>query len=36
MPLYRRVFPVWHPRTWDPNGEEVRPKRAENFDAEEQ
>lgn len=26
MPLYRRVFPVWHPRTWDPHAPLVEKK----------
>jgi pre-rRNA-processing protein TSR1 len=33
MPLYRRVFPVWHPQTWDPKGAPVQ-KKTERYDAE--
>ena len=34
MPLYRRVFPVWHPQTWDPKGAPVL-KKAERYDREQ-
>ena len=32
MPLYRRVFPVWYPRSWDPSA--PTGERKEEFDAE--
>ena len=34
MPLFRRVFPVWHPRTWDPNA--ALEKEQDNYDADEE
>jgi len=34
MPLFRRVFPVWNPRTWDPNAPAIKKK--ETFDREEE
>ena len=34
MPLYRRVFPVWHERAWNPHAvDKVKPKHA-TFDRE--
>ncbi len=33
MPLYRRVFPVWYPKAWDPTAPEVENKK-QTFDAE--
>lgn len=35
MPLYRRVFPVWYPRTWDPSAP-IGTSKKETFDAEEE
>ena len=33
MPLYRRVFPVWYPRSWDPTAPIDLPKNID-FDQE--
>jgi pre-rRNA-processing protein TSR1 len=33
MPLYRRVFPVWYPRSWDPTAPVDQPKNID-FDHE--
>ena len=34
MPLFRRVFPVWYPRTWDQNASLDTEK--DNYDADEE
>ena len=37
MPLYRRVFPSWFERSWNPRATLVEKKRKhETFDAEEE
>ena len=37
MPLYRRVFPNWYERSWNPRAALVEKKRKhETFDAEEE
>lgn len=36
MPLYRRIFPVWYPRTWDPSAP-LNPKKDQpTYDVEEE
>jgi pre-rRNA-processing protein TSR1 len=35
MPLYRRIFPVWFPRSWDPHAPLELGNKTEQFDAEE-
>jgi hypothetical protein len=32
MPLFRRVFPVWYPRTWDASAA----IKEDNYDADEE
>jgi len=36
MPLYRRVFPVWYPKAWDPNAVVEVDESKLVFDAEEE
>ena len=37
MPLYRRVFPNWYERSWNPRATLVQKKRKhETFDAEDE
>lgn len=36
MPLYRRVFPVWYPRTWDPKAPLELPEKNQTYDKEEE
>lgn len=36
MPLYRRVFPVWYPRTWDPTAPLHPVKTEDRFDKDEE
>ncbi len=37
MPLYRRVFPEWYERAWNPRAELVQKKRKnETYDADEE
>ena len=35
MPLYKRVYPEWYEKTWNPNAIETVKKKHETFDAEE-
>jgi len=36
MPLYRREFPVWYPRTWDPKAPLHPAKKNLTYDKEEE
>ena len=36
MPLYKRVYPQWYERTWNPLAEEPVSKKAIKYDADEE
>jgi len=36
MPLYRRVFPPYYEKAWNPHAKEVVKAKHEKFDAEEE